>query len=94
LRHRLYFDALLARPLLFAAMVVIAASFSLRMQRRGGTGMMIAAGVGAGFVLYFLSDVVFALGLSATIPVSLAAWSPAGISCLLGVSLLLHLEDG
>ncbi len=94
LRHRLYFDALLARPLLFAAMVVIAASFSLRMQRRGGTGMMIAAGVGSGFVLYFLSDVVFALGLSATIPVSLAAWSPAGISCLLGVSLLLHLEDG
>jgi lipopolysaccharide export system permease protein len=94
LRHRLYFDALLARPLLFAAMVVIAASFSLRMQRRGGTGMMIAAGVGAGFILYFLSDVVFALGLSATIPVSLAAWSPAGISCLLGVSLLLHLEDG
>ncbi|HUK57997.1 MAG TPA: LPS export ABC transporter permease LptG [Stellaceae bacterium] len=94
LRHRLYFDALLARPLLFAAMVVIAASFSLRMQRRGGTGIMIAAGVGAGFILYFLSDVVFALGLSATIPVSLAAWSPAGISCLLGVSLLLHLEDG
>jgi len=94
LRHRLYFDALLARPLLFAAMVVIAASFSLRMQRRGGTGMMIAAGVGAGFILYFMSDVVFALGLSATIPVSLAAWSPAGISCLLGVSLLLHLEDG
>ena len=36
LRHRLYFDALLARPLLFAAMVLIAASFSLRMQRRGG----------------------------------------------------------
>jgi lipopolysaccharide export system permease protein len=94
LRHRLYFDALLARPLLFAAMVIIAASFSLRMQRRGGTGMMIAGGVAAGFILYFMSDVIFALGLSATIPVSLAAWSPAFISCLLGVSLLLHLEDG
>jgi lipopolysaccharide export system permease protein len=94
LRHRLYFDALLARPLLFAAMVLIAASFSLRMQRRGGVTMMIAGGVAAGFALYFLSDVVFALGLSATIPVSLAAWTPAGVSCLLGASLLLHLEDG
>jgi lipopolysaccharide export system permease protein len=94
LRHRLYFDALLARPLLFAAMVLIAASFSLRMQRRGGTSIMIAGGVTAGFTLYFLSDVVFALGLSATIPVSLAAWTPAGVSCLLGASLLLHLEDG
>ncbi len=94
LRHRLYFDALLARPLLFAAMVLIAASFSLRMQRRGGTSAMIAGGVASGFALYFLSDVVFALGLSATIPVPLAAWTPAGVSCLLGASLLLHLEDG
>jgi lipopolysaccharide export system permease protein len=93
-RHRLYFDALLARPLLFAAMVLIGASFSLRMHRRGGTTIMIAAGVASGFALYFLSDVVFALGLASTIPLFLAAWIPAGVSCLLGASLLLHLEDG
>ncbi|HUZ74353.1 MAG TPA: LPS export ABC transporter permease LptG [Stellaceae bacterium] len=94
LRHRLYFNSLLARPLLFAAMVLIAAPFSLRMQRRGGTATMIAGGVACGFALYFLSDVVFALGLSATIPLALAAWTPAGVSTLLGLSLLLHLEDG
>ena len=94
LRHRLYFDALLARPLLFASMVLIAASFSLRMQRRGGATMMIVGGIAAGFTLYFLSDVVFALGISATIPLALAAWTPAGVSCLLGLGLLLHLEDG
>src|SRR5579883_31144 len=93
-RHRLYFNALLARPLLFTAMVLIAATFSLRMQRRGGTTLMIAGGIVSGFLLYFLSDVVFALGLSATIPVSMAAWTPAGISWLLGASMLLHLEDG
>jgi lipopolysaccharide export system permease protein len=93
-RHRLYFDTLLARPLLFAAMVLIAASFSLRMQRRGGTTLMIIGGIASGFALYFLSDVTFALGLSATIPLSLAAWAPAGVSLLLGASLLLHLEDG
>lgn len=94
LRHRLYFNALLARPLLFAAMVLIAASFSLRMQRRGGTALMLGSGIACGFALYVLSDVVFALGLSATIPLALAAWTPAGVSSLLGVSLLLHLEDG
>ncbi len=93
-RHRLYFNALLARPFLYAAMVLIAASFSLRMQRRGGATLMIAAGVASGFALYFLSDVVFALGLSATIPIALAAWTPTGVTCLLGTSLLLHLEDG
>jgi lipopolysaccharide export system permease protein len=93
-RHRLYFNALLARPFLFTAMVLIAASFSLRMQRRGGTTLMIAGGVACGFLLYFLSDVVFALGLSSTIPIALAAWTPTGVSWLLGASLLLHLEDG
>ena len=93
-RHRLYFNALLARPFLFTAMVLIAATFSLRMQRRGGISLMITGGIASGFLLYFLSDVVFALGLSSTIPVSLAAWTPAGISWLLGSSMLLHLEDG
>jgi lipopolysaccharide export system permease protein len=93
-RHRLYLNVLLAKPLLFCAMVLVAASFSLRMQRRGGAVALLMSGVAAGFLLYFLSDVVFALGLSARIPVLLAAWTPAGVSMIFGVSMLLHLEDG
>ncbi len=93
-RHRLYFNRLLALPFLFSAMVLIAATFSLRMQRRGGTTLMIAGGIISGFLLYLLSNVIFALGLAATIPVALAAWTPTGVSWLLGASLLLHLEDG
>lgn len=93
-RHRLHFNVLLARPFLFCAMVLVAATFSLRMQRRGGAAMLLVSGVGAGFLLYFVSDIVFALGLSAKIPVLLAAWTPAGVSMIFGVSMLLHLEDG
>ena len=93
-RHRLHFNVLLARPFLFCAMVLVAATFSLRMQRRGGAGMLIVSGVLAGFLLYFLSDIVFALGLSAKIPVLLAAWTPTGVSMIFGSSMLLHLEDG
>jgi lipopolysaccharide export system permease protein len=92
--HRLYFNELLARPFLFTAMVLVAATFSLRLQRRGGTTLMITGGVVSGFLLYLLSVVVFALGHAATIPVSLAAWTPTGVSWLLGASMLLHLEDG
>ncbi len=94
LKHRLYFYTLLARPFLLCAMILIAAIFSLRMQRRGGTPAMIGGGVATGFLLYFLSYVVSALGNSATIPVILAAWTPAGVSMLLGVTFLLYLEDG
>jgi len=93
-RHRLQFNILLARPFLFCAMVLVAATFSLRMQRRGGATLMIVGGVAAGFTLYFVSNIVFALGLSAKLPVLLAAWTPTGISLIFGVSMLLHLEDG
>ena len=81
-------------PVLFSAMILLAATFSLRPQRRGRVGLVILTGVMTGFLLYFLSNFVFALGLSAKIPVILAAWAPAGISMLLGIAMLLHLEDG
>jgi len=41
-----------------------------------------------------VSDIVFALGLAAKIPVLLAAWTPTGVSMIFGASMLLHLEDG
>ncbi len=92
--HRLQFHRLLALPMLFTAMVLLAATFSLRPQRRGRVGLVILAGMLTGFLLYFLSNFVFAIGLSGTIPVVLAAWAPAGVSLMLGVAMLLHLEDG
>jgi lipopolysaccharide export system permease protein len=93
-RHRLHWHALLASPLLLCAMVLIAATFSLRMTRRGGTMPWACAGLFFGFFLYFMSDLVFALGLSSRIPEVLAAWTPATVTTLLGVASLLHLEDG
>lgn len=94
IRHRLRFNSLLAEPLLLCAMALIAAVFSLRHNRRTGGLIAVAGGIGTGFILYFLSDVVQALGLSASIPVVLAAWTPAVASALLGLSMLFHLEDG
>lgn len=94
LRHKLRLHRLLATPILFAAMILLAATFSLRRQRRGRVGLIIMGGVLTGFLFYFLSNFVFALGLSAKIPVILAAWTPASVSLMLGVAMLLHLEDG
>ncbi len=93
-RHKLQLHRLLATPLQFAAMVLLAASFSLRPQRRGRVGLVIFGGVFTGFLFYFLSNFVFALGLSAKIPVILSAWTPAGVTLMLGIAMLLHLEDG
>jgi len=93
-RHRLHWHTLLAAPMLMVAMVLVAATFTLRHSRRGATTTVIGAGVFTGFALYFFSDVVFALGLSDSIPVTLAAWTPSGVATLLGLAMLLHLEDG
>ena len=93
-RHRLQFHRLLSTPILFVAMILIAATFSLRPQRRGRVGLLILSGIVTGFLLHLISNFVFALGLSNRLPVELAGWTPAGVSLMLGVALLLHLEDG
>ncbi|MFH1804094.1 MAG: LPS export ABC transporter permease LptG [Pseudomonadota bacterium] len=93
-RHRIHFHSLLSRPLLLCAMVLIAAAFCLKFSRRRRVSLIIGGGVTTGFILYFFTDVTSALGVSGGLPPALSAWAPAGISTLLGVSTLLHLEDG
>ncbi|MEO0387881.1 MAG: LPS export ABC transporter permease LptG [Pseudomonadota bacterium] len=93
-RHRVYFQSELARPILFAAMVLIGAAFSLRHARFGQTGVMVLFSILAGFVLYFFKDLSESLGNTGEIPILLAAWSPPVAALLLALGLLLHLEDG
>jgi len=64
LRHRLYWYSLLALPLLFSAMVFMAASFSLRLARLGGVPQLVLAAVLSGFGVYFLGEMTRALGQS------------------------------
>ncbi len=94
IRHRLHFLSLLSNPFLYCAMVLLAATFSLRQTRRGGALWMVSGGLITGFVLFIATDVTLTLGISESIPAFLAAWAPAFISLLLGSTALLYLEDG
>lgn len=93
-RYQLYFDSLLILPAMFAAMVFMAASFSLRLSRLGGMGRVIVLSALAGFGIYFFADVTQALGESGILPVALAASAPAAAAILLGMTLVFHQEDG
>jgi lipopolysaccharide export system permease protein len=93
-RHRAHWHGQLAAPLLFAAMAMIGAGFSMRPARLGGLGLMALGAVMTAFGLYFLSDVAKALGASGAIPAALAAWGPAAAAALFGAGLLLRREDG
>lgn len=93
-RLRVFYQNLLSQPLMFCAMILLAATVSMRPPRSKGTFTMIATGVFIGFLVFFLSSFLQALGASQQIPVILAAWSPALISFLLGLSVIMNVEDG
>lgn len=91
---KIHFHSLMAQPLLFMAMILLAASVSLRPQRLRGASFLILSGIIIGFIVFFTSSFLQALGVSAQIPVFVAAWFPAIISLLLGVGAMMVLEDG
>lgn len=93
-RLRVHYQTLLAQPLFFAAMILLAAAVSLRPPRLKGSIVLLAGGILVGFIVFFTSSFLQALGASGQIPVILAAWSPAVICILLGVSIMMGLEDG
>lgn len=92
--YRLWYQMELAQPLLMAAMVLVAAGFTMRHARFGKTGSMVLLALLAGFALFFLRNFAQTLGASGQIPVALAAWSPPLAAALMALGLLLHLEDG
>ena len=93
-RYRLQYQSLLARPMLLLAMVLIAASVSLRVFRMGGIGQTILGGVAAGFLLYVSTKLAEDLGEAGIVHPIIAAWFPAVVGALMGVLILLHREDG
>jgi lipopolysaccharide export system permease protein len=92
--YRLRFQQLLATPVLFAAMSILAAAFSLRLARLGGLAGLAGAGVGLGFVMFFFNQFAGALAKADIIPLAAAAWAPVLVALLAGVSLLCYTEDG
>ncbi|MEM6665008.1 MAG: LptF/LptG family permease, partial [Pseudomonadota bacterium] len=94
LRYKIQYQALLAQPLSFIAMVLVAATVSLKIFRLGNVARMIIIGVVAGFVLYVFTQVARDLGANGTTTPAIAAWLPAIIASLMSVSVLLHQEDG
>lgn len=92
--YKLWYQMELALPMLMAAMVLVAAGFTMRHVRLGGTGRMVLYALLAGFGFYFLRNFAQALGDSGQIPILLAAWSPPVAAVMLSLGLLLHLEDG
>jgi lipopolysaccharide export system permease protein len=92
--YRLQYQLLLARPFLLAAMVMLAASVSLRFFRMGGVQKMVLSGIAAGFLLFVLSKITEDMSKSELMSPVAAAWIPTIVGGLTGFVALLYQEDG
>ena len=93
-RYQLYLYTLYALPALFAAMVFMAASFSLRPGREAGMARVILFSAACGFGVFFFQDLTMVMGRSGAVPILLAATAPALASILIGMTLVFSQEDG
>jgi lipopolysaccharide export system permease protein len=92
--YRLRLQQLLATPLMFAAMSILAAAFSLRLMRLGDLARMSVAAVVLGFAFFFINQAASAFGTAEVIPPWLAAWLPPLLTALAAFTLLFYTEDG
>lgn len=92
--YRLRQQQLLATPVLFAAMSILGAAFSLRLMRLGGLAVLATSGVALGFVFFFLNELSGAVGKADLAPLFIAAWAPPLLALLCGLTLLTYTEDG
>lgn len=92
--YRLRLQQLLATPLMFAAMSILAAAFSLRLMRLGDLARMAVAAVVLGFAFFFLNQFSAAMGSAEVVPPFLSAWLPPVLTALAAFTLLFYTEDG
>lgn len=88
------YNYLLSLPLLMVAMTLIAATVCLKFSRFSQSPVVILGGILSGFLLYVTSVLVKAFGSSGVLPPLIAAWIPVIVAMALGLTILLHQEDG
>ncbi len=92
-KFKIYFNSLLAKPLLFAAMSLIACYFSMNHIRNQNAVFLIICGIILGLILYITSSIINALGASGLIPIFAATWLIALICLAIGTLLIYQKES-
>lgn len=93
-RLHIQYMLLLARPVLCIAMVLLAATVSLRSFRSGGIQTMVITGMVGGLGFFLLAEVSRQIGVAGLVPPWAAVWLPILLVILVSLTVLLHQEDG
>jgi lipopolysaccharide export system permease protein len=93
-RYFQQYFSLLARPLMMAAMLMLAATVSLRFSRTGAQFLSILGAIASGFVLFVSNKVLGDVGAAGILPPLLTSFLFPVIASLLCTLILLYQEDG
>ena len=93
-RYELKWHSLIAYPVMLAAMAILGAVFSLRLQRLGGLAQWGAIGVALGLFLFFYSQLAGAFAITQSVPTIVAAWSAPIAGLSIGLAMVAFMEDG
>ncbi|MCL2439373.1 MAG: LptF/LptG family permease [Alphaproteobacteria bacterium] len=94
-KHRQYFYTLLFMPLTLVALLFVSALFSISPARsQKGLMLKLSGGVMLGFVVFFMDQVVRAIGTSGHIPLLPSSVIVPLITLIVCTTVLLHQEDG
>lgn len=93
-RYKVQYELMKSRPALLAAMVILAATVSLRAFRLGKIQTKVVLGLTAGFGFFIVAEASRQVGVSGLTAPWVAAWVPTAVASLLSLTVLLHQEDG
>ena len=93
-RYELYWHKQIAKGGLMVALTCLAVLFCLYPKRYRQGSSLLGLGILCGFVIYFLSDIVYALGMAEKIPVILSVWLVPLVAGMLSIAWLLRVEHG
>lgn len=94
LRHRQYYYSLCILPFILISMTLLSAGFSLKISRRLQNSFELIFGIVLSFVIYFITHMLNAMGLSGTIPLELAVIAPLVLCLSIAAFIILQREDG
>ena len=92
-KHLLHLYKLICQPFLVIAMVLLSASLMLKNDERKMQFGIISISLVAGFSLYFIGDIVFALGSSERLPSLLSGFGPTLIGLFSGCFLVSNIDE-
>ena len=85
---------LLAMPLMLVGTLLIAFAFTAGYRRSGSYGGTVLYGIVLGFGVFVVNEMAERAGSAGVLAPSIAAWGPAIVAIVIGLTVLLYREDG